>query len=268
MHKDGPRNAHLSSTAGGSAILAEVDHASGLFVIACLFAVAGGYMDAYSYLAHGHVFANAQTGNFVFFSVYASGGQWGRAARHLPPIVAFSLGVVVSKLLGLHSHEDSFRVTLLCQGVELSILAALAVVGDRLPNVSVVPIISFVAALQNASFDRVGSWPFNSAMVTGNLRDAISGLVLWIAGREPVENRRKAITLGLICISFVAGALCGGGYTRLGVGHALLPCLAVVVAASLLTWRRHRMHIPHCSQHRPWLGLVPPKISECDSKRL
>jgi uncharacterized membrane protein YoaK (UPF0700 family) len=268
MHKDGPRNAHLSSTAGGSAILAEVDHASGLFVIACLFAVAGGYMDAYSYLAHGHVFANAQTGNFVFFSVYASGGQWGRAARHLPPIVAFSLGVVVSKLLGLHSHEDSFRVTLLCQGVELSILAALAVVGDRLPNVCVVPIISFVAALQNTSFDRVGSWPFNSAMVTGNLRDAISGLVLWIAGREPVENRRKAITLGLICISFVAGALCGGGYTRLGVGHALLPCLAVVAAASLLTWRKHRMHIPHCSQHRPWLGLVPPKISECDSKRL
>ena len=250
------------------ATLAEVDHASGLLVVACLFAVAGGYMDAYSYLAHGHVFANAQTGNFVFFSVYASGGQWGRAARHLPPIVAFSLGVVVSKLLGIHSHKDSFRVTLLCQGVELSILAALAVVGDRLPNVCVVPIISFVAALQNTSFDRVGSWPFNSAMVTGNLRDAISGLVLWIAGREPVENRRKAITLGLICISFVAGALCGGGYTRLGLGHALLPCLAVVAVASLLTWRRHRMHIPHCSQHRPWLGLVPPKISECGSKRL
>src|SRR5580698_7650084 len=114
-----------------------------LLVVACLFAVAGGYMDAYSYLAHGHVFANAQTGNFVFFSVYASGGQWGRAARHLPPIVAFSLGVVVSKLLGIHSHKDSFRVTLLCQGVELSILAALAVGGDRLPNASVVPIMSF-----------------------------------------------------------------------------------------------------------------------------
>ncbi|HWO33371.1 MAG TPA: hypothetical protein VNO32_31620, partial [Candidatus Acidoferrum sp.] len=32
---------------------------SGLLVIACLFATAGGYMDAYSYLAHGHVFANA-----------------------------------------------------------------------------------------------------------------------------------------------------------------------------------------------------------------
>jgi uncharacterized membrane protein YoaK (UPF0700 family) len=100
--------------------------------------------------------------------------------------------------------------------------------------------MSFIAALQNTGFDRVGPWSFNSAMTTGNLRDATSGLVLWIAGRETVENRRKAITLGLICISFVAGALCGGGYTRLGLGHALLPCLAVVAVASLLTWRKHR----------------------------
>ena len=240
MDGDRSRNAQLSSTGRGPATLAEVDHASGLLVIACLFSGAGGYMDAYSYLAHGHVFANAQTGNFVFFSVYASGSQWGRAARHLPPIVAFFLGVVVGKLLGVHSHKDSFRVTLLCQGVELSILAALAVAGDRLPNASVVPIMSFVAALQNTSFDRLGPWSFNSAMTTGNLRDATSGLVLWIAGRETVENRRKAITLGSICISFVAGALCGGGYTRLGLGHALLPCLAVVAVASLLTWRKHR----------------------------
>jgi uncharacterized membrane protein YoaK (UPF0700 family) len=259
MHKDCFRNANLASTARGSAIRAEVDHASGLLVIACLFAVAGGYMDAYSYLAHDHVFANAQTGNFVFFSVYASGGQWGRAARHLPPIVAFSLGVVVSKLLGIHSHKDSFRVTLLCQGIELSILAALAVVGDRLPNACVVPIISFVAALQNTSFDRVGSWPFNSAMTTGNLRDATSGLVLWIAGREPAENRHKAITLGLICISFLAGALCGGGYTRLGAGHALLPCLAVIAAASLLTWRRHRNGYSLTAPNGVMVGTGPPQ---------
>jgi uncharacterized membrane protein YoaK (UPF0700 family) len=240
MHRGGSRNALLWSTAGGPATLAEVEHASGLLVIACLFAAAGGYMDAYSYLTHGHVFANAQTGNFVFFSIYASGGQWGRAARHLPPIVAFSLGVVVSKLLSVHSHKDSFRVALLCQGIELSILTALVVVGDRLPNASVVPIISFVAALQNTSFDRVGPWPFNSVMMTGNLRDATSGLVLWIAGRETVENRRKAITLGLICTSFVVGALGGGGYIRLGVGHALVPCLAIVAVGFLLSWRKHR----------------------------
>ena len=39
-------------------------------------------------------------------------------------------------------------------------------------DASVVPLISFVATLQNTSFDRVGPWPFNSAMTTGNLRNA------------------------------------------------------------------------------------------------
>ena len=35
------------------------DEDRSLLRIACLFAVAGGYLDAYAYLAHGHVFANA-----------------------------------------------------------------------------------------------------------------------------------------------------------------------------------------------------------------
>jgi uncharacterized membrane protein YoaK (UPF0700 family) len=136
-------------------------------------------MDAYSYLAHGHVFANAQTGNFVLFSVDASRGQWSQAVRHLPPIIAFSLGVAVAEWLGMRAGTGILRATLLCQAFELAILAGLVTVGAYLPDASVVPMISFVAALQNTSFNRVGPWPFNSAMTTGNLRDAISGVVLW-----------------------------------------------------------------------------------------
>ena len=56
-----------------------------LVLIACLLATVGGYLDAYAYLAHGRVFANAQTGNVVFLGVYASAGLWAQAARHVPP---------------------------------------------------------------------------------------------------------------------------------------------------------------------------------------
>ena len=213
----------------------------GRLTIACLFAVAGGYMDAYSYLAHGHVFANAQTGNFVLFSVDASQGHWSQATRHLRPILAFSLGVAVVSWLNVHAETKIWRALLLCQAFELAILAALAAVGSRLPDASVVPLISFVAALQNTSFNRVGAWSFNTAMTTGNLRDATSGLVLWSAGHETTANRRKAIILSLICFSFALGALCGGCYTRRNLAHALLPCVAVVAAGFLLTcWEGRR----------------------------
>ena len=212
-----------------------------LLVVACLFAVAGGYMDAYSYLAHGHVFANAQTGNFVLFSVEASQGHWSQAVRHLPPIAASSLGVAVATWLAVHAERGILRATLFCQAFELAILAALAAVGARLPDASVVPLLSFVAALQYTSLNRVGAWPFSSAMMTGNLRDVTASLVQWSAGRETAANRSKAITLTLICVSFVIGALCGGCYTRLNGVHALVPCVVIVATGFLLTcWERRR----------------------------
>jgi uncharacterized membrane protein YoaK (UPF0700 family) len=225
-----------------SASVKELQHIAGLLVIACVFAMAGGYMDAYAYLAHGHVFANAQTGNVVLFSVFASGGQWAQATRHLPPIAAFALGVAAAKLLGVRLQKRAFRATLICQAFELVTLAVLALVGARLPDACVVPMISIVAAIQFTSFRSIGLWSFNSAMITANLREAISGLVLWRAGREATENRDKAIALSLISLFFLLGALCGGFYTRLEK-HALAPCVAIVTAGFLLTWRKRGMQI-------------------------
>jgi uncharacterized membrane protein YoaK (UPF0700 family) len=209
----------------------------GQLTTACLFAVVGGYMDAYSYLAHGQVFANTQTGNFVLFSLYASQGHWSQAVRHVPPILAFSLGVAVASGLKVHAKTKTWQAPLLCQAFELAILTVLAAVGARLPDASVVPLISFVAALQYTSFNRVGPWSFSSPMNTGNLREATSGWVLWSAGREATADRRKAIILSLICFSFLVGALCGSSYTRRNLAHALWPCVAVVAVGFLLTCR-------------------------------
>ena len=101
----------------------------------------------------------------------ASQRHWSQAVWHLPSIIAFSLRVAVAKWLGVHAERELFRATLLCEACEFAILASS---GRRssTTDASVVPLISFVAALQKTSFDRVGPWPFNSAMTTGNLRNA------------------------------------------------------------------------------------------------
>ena len=215
----------------------------GLLVVACVFAVVGGYLDAYSYLAHGNVFANAQTGNVIFLAVYASAGRWWEAARHLPPIGAFALGVAVAKWLGVRAQKREFRATLLCQAGEMVVLSGLAAFAGHLPDAAVVPVISFVAALQNTSFSTIGPWSFNSTMTTGNLRSAVSGLVLWSAGRDPGANRAKAVALGAVCGSFFLGAVAGGNYTRRDQGHALVPCVALVGLGSFLTWRERRRRL-------------------------
>jgi uncharacterized membrane protein YoaK (UPF0700 family) len=58
---------------------------SGIFAIASLFAIVGGFLDAYSYLARGGVFANAQTGNIVLFGARAAAGNWTSAWKALAP---------------------------------------------------------------------------------------------------------------------------------------------------------------------------------------
>ena len=40
------------------------------YLIAMLLAIVGGFLDAYTYVARGGVFANAQTGNIVLFGLH------------------------------------------------------------------------------------------------------------------------------------------------------------------------------------------------------
>src|SRR6476660_602806 len=46
--------------------------------VALLLAFAGGYLDAYTWIAHG-VMANAQTANLVLLWVHGTAGQWEEA---------------------------------------------------------------------------------------------------------------------------------------------------------------------------------------------
>ncbi len=216
-----------------------------LLLVACLFTVVGGYLDAYSYLAHGNVFANAQTGNVILLAVKASDGRWAQAARHLPPIAAFALGVAAAHLIGVRTEKREDRATLFCQGFEIVILAGLAGSASRLPDAWVVPVISFVAALQNTSFSKIGPWSFTSPMTTGNLREAVSGLTRWLLGRDAEKNRVKAIALGWVCLSFLAGAVAGSVCTRWNAALALWPCVALVAVGMRLTYQEcHRRNEP------------------------
>jgi uncharacterized membrane protein YoaK (UPF0700 family) len=56
-----------------------------------LLAGAGGFLDAYTFVGRGGVFANAQTGNILLLGVEAGERHWLAALLHVPPILAFVL---------------------------------------------------------------------------------------------------------------------------------------------------------------------------------
>lgn len=213
---------------------------AGLFGIAIIFAVVGGFTDAYAYLARGHVFANAQTGNIVLFAVHVSEGNWESADRTIPPIFAYALGIAVGKLLRVRPQKRSFHATLICQGLELFVLLTLWVLGTYVSDLWAVPMISFCSALQNASFSNIGTWSFNSSMTTGNIRKAVSSFVDWCLGEQPKESRSQVIVASTIALCFALGALLGALCTHRFSIHALGFCVVLVAAGILATFRERR----------------------------
>ena len=56
----------------------------------------GGFLDAYTYIYRGGVFANAQTGNLVMLGLNIAQGHWISTIRYLIPIAAFIAGTMLA----------------------------------------------------------------------------------------------------------------------------------------------------------------------------
>ena len=74
---------------------------SSLLASSVLLATTGGFLDGFTYVGHGHVFANAMTGNVVLLGINCIFGSWQTGFRHLPPILAFLVGTSAARFLTL-----------------------------------------------------------------------------------------------------------------------------------------------------------------------
>ncbi|MHC4043995.1 YoaK family protein [Bradyrhizobium sp. 23AC] len=196
-------------------------------LVASLLSMSGGYLDAFTWLSLGGVFASSQTGNVVFLGLYAASGQWQHAAHHLVPIAGFLLGA---------SLAIRIRAPLLCLAGEIVLLAAVMLLLHRIPAPVAILGMSFGAALQSASFRQVERWKYLSVTVTGNMLRAIDELVV-TTDREATRGTGAML---MLCLMFLLGAAVGGCTTRwLGAWSLTLP----IASSICVLWL--------CLRHRP-----------------
>ncbi len=210
--------------------------------VASLLSLAGGFLDAFTWIAHGGVFANAQTGNVVLLGVFAATGQWRAAFHHVPPIVAFLLGVFVAHRLRRHAtRRGAQRAALFSLAVEIALLLAVAALPDGFADLPIVLGIAFVAALQSSSFARVEGAAYSSVMTTGNLRRAAEALFTGIGPPRDPAALRQGRVFAAICATFCLGAALGAFVTaRYANAAVLVPAcvLGVALVLCLLGGRR------------------------------
>jgi uncharacterized membrane protein YoaK (UPF0700 family) len=134
-------------------------------------AMAGGFLDAYTYLFHGAVFASMQSGNVILLGIHLATGQFIQAFRYLPPILLFLVGIVLTNGL---QHRFPTGGRIVWQNVALFLEALgifiLGIFAHSLPNVIVDSGLSFFAAIQYASYRRLAGMPYATTMTTGNIR--------------------------------------------------------------------------------------------------
>ena len=194
--------------------------------IVLLLAFAGGYIDAYTWIIHG-VMANAQTANLIFLWVYATAGNWTRALHFVPPLLAFTTGIVIAAWLRRIAGERASAISTL---LEILLLIAIGILHNRLPDLAGTLGISLVAAMQTAIFTRVEGVTCSTVMITGNLRQGIETVFVAAAGAAPPGTLRRSSILFALCAMFGFGAAAGAFATQAIPKLALgIPVVALLV---------------------------------------
>ena len=200
------------------------------FRLGAVLALTGGFLDAYTYLIRGGVFANAQTGNIVLLGVRLMEGDWGGAGHYLVPILAFAAGVLAAELIrGRFRGAQALHWRQITVAAELLLPAAL----DNAANV----LVAFVCAVQVESFRKVNGNAFATTMCTGNLRSGTERLYLWGKTGERDHGHRAAQYYGII-VFFIVGAALGAWCSGRWGQRAVLGACVLLLAAFLLMFQR------------------------------
>jgi uncharacterized membrane protein YoaK (UPF0700 family) len=202
---------------------------------AMALSLSAGYLDGFTFVGHGQSFASAMTGNMVLLGVNLA-KLAPDALGNLYPLIAFVFGVISANLL----LRDSVRrhlpfsphfTTLL---IEIAVLTGVAFLPGGVDDHILVAVVTVSTAMQNTSFRNIGTRPYNSVIMTGNLQAFSNSLAAGVwpgdgASREQVRN------LGAVLTSFILGAALGAVATaRFGNLATLAPAGLLAIGAVAL----------------------------------
>jgi uncharacterized membrane protein YoaK (UPF0700 family) len=201
----------------------------GTLGIGALLAAAGGFLDGFTYVGHGQVFANAMTGNVVLLGISCLSGSWRTALHLLPAILAFVVGVSVSQAMQLHSkRRDVSAPYAAVLALEIGVLLVLSALPATTADILFTTSIAFAASVQVQTFREVNGHSYNSTFTTGNLRTLSEAAVGWFLEGH---NRASALVIrdfSAICAAFLLGAT-AGGYSAQVFGNRALWCDVILL---------------------------------------
>ena len=186
-----------------------------------LLAISGGMMDAYSYMARGKVFANAQTGNMLLFGVYLSQGEFAKAMHYFCPIIAFTIGIAMADLVRMKGNKRLHwrQLSVLLEAVILFVVGFISMNMNLLAN----SLTSLACGIQVESFRKIHGRGIATTMCIGNLRSGTENLYHYFHTKERHFLDTTLLYYGIIAC-FIVGAVIGNAAVQLFQTKAILGC--------------------------------------------
>lgn len=172
--------------------------------IGILLAVAGGMMDAYSYILRDKVFANAQTGNILLFGISVYEKNMHTALRYLFPVLAFTMGIMAADIVRMKKKSFiHWRQVAVC--IEAVILVGVGFIPMNM-NLLANCLTSMACGIQVESFRKIHGNVMATTMCIGNLRSATQNICDYFKTGRIACFKKSMFYYGII-IFFVIGAV-------------------------------------------------------------
>ena len=203
------------------------------FSVGALLALFGGFVDAYTFISRGGVFANAQTGNMVLVGINLITGNMIKVLRYLVPITAYFLGIILAEIIkNWFKGNKNIHWRQMVVIIELLVVVLVAFLPSSF-NILANTLISFVCSLQTQSFRKLNGVPYASTMCTGNLRYATEHLYMYNKYKDK-SHLSKSIQYYCIILMFIigatAGAMISGRFSKIAVLFGCIPLLIALAA--------------------------------------
>ncbi|WP_312652243.1 YoaK family protein [Aminipila sp.] len=205
------------------------------YVVGIILAIVGGYLDAYTYICRGQVFANAQTGNMVLLGIQLAQGNFLRALYYLVPIITFFVGVFfVEFIKAKFKINKTLHWRQIAIAIELILLLGIAFLPEGRYNAIATIVVSFVCSLQAQSFRKFNGNAYASTMCTGNLRSASEHFFRY-SSLKNMEDLKVTLQYLIVILFFILGAIIGCYLTNVyEVKSVLFSCLGLAVVLLLM----------------------------------
>lgn len=207
-------------------------------LVGSLLAVAGGYLDAYTYLTRGGVFANAQTGNMVLMGIFAAKGEWYAVIKYLIPILAFICGIITVEVIRINFEKNEvLHWRQIVVGIEIAVLIGVALLPGKAYDVTVNVLVSFVCSMQVQAFRKMNGNAYATTMCTGNLRSATEAICNYKITKDAQALRTSIQYIGII-LFFILGAVVGCVFCRIFAEKAVFGAAALLLAVMAVMFQK------------------------------